>query len=68
MSQNKNGEELHSKVKTKVVVRNLPYSLTESDLKKTLVDFLPQIGYFYFVPGRLGKATQLEYATSAHFL
>jgi hypothetical protein len=62
MSQNKNTEEFHTKVKTKVVVRNLPYSLSEADLKKTLADFLPHIGYFYFVAGRLGKASSLEYA------
>jgi RNA recognition motif-containing protein len=67
MSQNNGaqGEEIHANkcnAKTKVVVRNLPYSITEEEVKKTISEFLTQIGYFYFVPGRLSKSTSaLEY-------
>jgi len=59
MTQNKQHEE-QPKVKTKIVIRNLPYNITEDEIKKTIEDYLPQISYIYFVPGRLSQSSLLE--------
>lgn len=70
MSQNKqssvdepsnNNNNNSNKVKTKLVVRNLPYNISEDEVKKVISDYLPQINYTYFVPGRLSKGGALEY-------
>lgn len=38
--------------KTKVIVRKLPYNLSEEDFKKTIESYLPQINFYYYQPGK----------------
>lgn len=38
--------------KTKVVVRKLPYNLSEEDFKKTIEAHLAQINFYYYQPGK----------------
>lgn len=38
--------------KTKVIVRKLPYNLSEEDFKKTIESYLAQINFYYYQPGK----------------
>lgn len=38
--------------KTKVIVRKLPYNLSEEDFKKTIESYLTQINFYYYQPGK----------------
>jgi len=57
-----------SKPKLKVVVRNLPYFLTEEDFRKAIGSFMEETDFFYYVPGSKSTRKEKESRAYLHFL